>query len=227
MIVKGKSCRVIFSWHKKPLIYTNPSDHDDFRYFITTWKTANRFLEMAKGERLLLSKDVRFLMEEIVRLGMGDVPYKEWVPWTKEKDKQRKKEMERIAENAAGAINEQEPLDELDEFNEFAKKQLGEASPTVPPRRLGERYIPKLDTGFRVFRLVDENGNCEGDPGKIQEREEQMGDRLPGERPRLSRKTWAELYEFMLRLKYDLEFRAEIEKFVKIINISERRTEGL
>jgi len=218
---KGAPIKV--PWQRKPLLYTNPSDFDDIMHFIKKWKTANRFLEMATGEGLLLSDHVRFFMHELVRMGAGDVPYKEWVPWTKEKEKQRKKEMERIAENAAGAIDEIDGQEPLDEFDEFAKKQFGGARHTVPPRRLGERYIPKLDTGFRVFRLVDENGNCEGDPGKIQEREEQMGNRLlPGERPRLSRKTWAGLYEFMLCLKYDLEYRAEVEKYVKIINIPEK-----
>ena len=204
---KGKPIYV--PWQKRPLFYTTPADRDDFHYFLRTWKTANRFLEMANGEGLLLSEHIRFLMNEHVRLGVGDLPWKDWTPWTKEKEKQRKKEMERIANVKVEDAEEKNPQEPIDEFNRFAKKQLE------------EKYTPrKLDTGFRVFRLVDENGNTESGIAKIAEREEREI-MLPGEPPRLSRKQKHELFELVLRIKYDKEFRAEFEESnkIKVVNI--------
>ena len=207
---KLKGCCIKVPWQKKPLLYTNPSDLDMFNYFIKTWETANQFLIMAKGENLILSDHISFLMNEIRRLGMGDVSYKEWYPWTKEKEKKRKCEMERLAE----IKDEPESPEKLTEFDRFAMKTLEPYNPKNPK---------KLDIGFRVFRLVDENGNSEGDISKIIENEKAMGNKLlPGERPRITVKKRFELFEFTLRLKYDKEFRFEIEEQnnIKIVNIT-------
>jgi len=200
-------CQVRVAWQKKPIAYMQITDYDDFLYFALRYKTINNVLEADKKFDFGLSKTVLDTYKKLVKEGAGDIPYRLWKKWKEypELEKQRKQAQKIEAEKP------EEPPEPVDDF-------LG---------ILGKRESKELDLGFRVYRLVDQEGKTDAlAGGERTEREMEEAERWHNENiPRLlsdvfNRLQLTYLRECCVRLKYDKEYRAEFEKQfnLKVVN---------
>jgi len=196
--LKHHSCIVRVAWQKKPVAYLTPADFDDYLYFAKRYGTINSFLKAQVELGIFVSKEVMMTYKKLVMEGAGDIPFRQWRIWSEKLEEQRKKAKSLLKP-------EKEPVAE-----EWKSPYEGKGT------------NGKLDLGFRVYRLVDENGISEADPCKIIEQERESVRQFEEMSPRmLSEKERRYLLDCALRLKFDKEYRTEFENEsgIKVVNI--------